>query len=377
MGVIDSYFKKNADKITFLEIKDNSSIEIRGYPSDKNIPLPLRTDRLISEIKDGNLKEEISMSFIIDGIIFLMGIDPLFPNIENYKDILLAYSDTIEDYVFYEGIKYVEKNEYSQGAICFRALKHINPKNTDNLFNYALVLEEIAKKYFDMDMEEEAIEFLKSSTNELESILDIDEKYSLAHYKLGYHYKYSGNYLKAKLTWNKFLSLDMDELRLHEIRGQIEEIEDDVALETGLTYMSKGQFDKALHIFLKLVSKFENWWELRYFTAESYKGLGDLDKAVEFYYEALELNDEELEVYNELGICLFTMGDMEKSIEIFSQGIEKLGEDYKLLFNRGLGYFQLGEMDKAYEDIKIAASLNPDDENIKEQKQYLEEMLKI
>ncbi|MCK9444357.1 MAG: tetratricopeptide repeat protein [Tissierellaceae bacterium] len=375
MDIINSYFKKKADKITFLEVKDNSSIGLKGYPHDKKIPLPLRTETLIKEIKDGNLKEEINISYVIDGIVYLIGIDPSFPNIENYKDILLAYNDKIEDYIFYEGIRSVENNEYSHGAICFRALKQINPRNTDNLFNYALVLEEIAKKYFEMDMEEEALAFLKNSTNELEMILDADEKYSLAYYKLGYHYKYFGNYLKAKLAWNKFLNFDMDELRLHEIRGEIDEIEDNVTIETGLTYLSKELYNDALTTFLKLLPKFENWWELRYFIASSYKGLGDLDKAIEYYYGALELNDMELEIYNELGICLFSIEDIQKSVEIFSQGIEKVGEDYKLLFNRGLGYLQLGDLKKAYKDIDKASQINPDDENIIGQKLYLDKLL--
>ena len=131
----------------------------------------------------------------------------------------------------------------------------MDPKNVNAIFNYALILEEIGKKYFNMDMEDKAMEFIKSSTKELEAILDIDEKYPLAYYKLGYHYKFLGNFLKAKLIWSKYLTLDKDELRLQEVREELDLIEDDVAMETGLTYLYREEFHNSINIFENLLRK--------------------------------------------------------------------------------------------------------------------------
>ena len=55
-----------------------------------------------------------------------------------------------------------------------------------------------------------ADELLKAATKELEEILEIDESYSLAYYKLGFFYKYNEQYLKAQLSWKKFLILDKE-----------------------------------------------------------------------------------------------------------------------------------------------------------------------
>lgn len=375
MGTVDSYFKKNTDKITFLELKRDTTIGIEGYPLNKEIPLPIKTEVLINEIKEGNLQDEINLSFILDGIVYLMGIDPNFPYIEDYKKILYASNNKIHDFIFYQGIKALENNDIDSGAIYFRALKFLDNKNINGIFNYALTLEEIAKKYFEKDIEEKAMEFFKSSTRELESILDIDEKYPLAYYKLGYHYKFLGRFLKAKLIWTKYLTLDKDELRLQEIRGEIELIDDDATMETGLTYLNRGEFHKAIDAFTKLLNKYDNLWELKYFLGASYKGIGDFKKAIEFFYEALDSNKEELDIYNELGICLFTIGDIDEAINIFTEGIENLGNYYKLLFNRGLCYLQIQELAKAHEDINTAASLNPEDKNIIAQKEILDKLL--
>lgn len=374
MDFIDKYFKKKTDKITFMEFKNDVSTNIKGYPLDKDIPLPIITDILLSEIVEGNIEEEIKLGHVIEGIIYVMGIDPQFKYIEDYKNILMSYNEKAEDYIFYQGIKAMEEDDYEKGAIYFRALRYINPNNINGIFNYALILEGIAKVYLEKD-DDKGMEFLKKSTNELETILDIDDKYPLAYYKLGYHYKFSQQYLKAKLIWTKHLTLDRDELRLQEIRGEIELIDNDVLMETGLTYLAREYFDKALDVFLKLLPKFDKWWELKYLIGASYKGMSDFENAINYFQEALNLHKTSSDVYNELGICLFTVGDMDNAIDVFSEGIENIPDEYKLIFNRGLCYLQLGKLEDAYGDIKNAVELNPNDENMNAQKSALDNLM--
>jgi tetratricopeptide (TPR) repeat protein len=375
MDIINDYFKKMTDKVSFVELKEDATVNIVGYPGDKSIPLPILTDVLINEIKEGNLEEEIKLSRIIDGIIYLIGTDKDFIHLQDYKNILMGFTDKIEEYVFYQGIKLLDKNDFDNGAIYFRALKLISPENINGIFNYSLALEEIGRQFFEREQEEKGIEFLTKSTRELETILDLDPSYPLVYYKLGYHYRFFEQYLKAKLMWTKYLTLDKDELRLQEIREEIDLIEDNVAIESGLTYLSHGQFDKALGIFSKLLPRYNKWWELKYFIGACYKGLADYEIAIDYFYEALELNKTESDLYNELGICFYSIGDIEKAIDIFTEGIDNIVDDYKLLFNRGLGYIQLGQLNNAYIDISKAVSLNPQDENMLIQKEKLEKLL--
>lgn len=375
MDTIEEYFKEHTDKVSFIELKDNKRLNVEGYEINDDIPLPVLTDDLVKEIKEGNLEEEIDMSNIIDGIIFILGIDNKFKYLKEYKNILLSYSENIEEYIFYKGIRYIEDGKNDLGAIYFRALKIVNPKNTNNIFNYALSLENIAKSFFAKEEDEKGLEVIKRATMELESILDIDGSYPLAYYKLGYHYKFNQQYLKAKLIWNKYLLLDDDDLRLQEIRTEIDNIENDVNFEAGLTYITKGDYEKAINEFLKLLPKLEKWWELNYFLGISYKGLGEYNKAIEYFLIALEENKDLPEIYNELGISYISIGSVEEAIEVFDQAIEKIKDDYKLFFNRGIAYLQLNQINKAYEDISKAVEINPKDKNMILQKQKLEEIL--
>ena len=375
MEKINKYFEKFTSNLTFIELKDNTSLDINGYIVESNTPMPIIIESLIKEVKEGNIEEEINLSKVVEGIIYLLGTDTSFQYTKEYINILKAYNEKIEDYILYKGLKFFEENDYDNSGISYRALLTIDGNNANGLFNYALVLEEIAKVFLSEEKTEEATEFLMNSTNRLETILDTDENYSLAYYKLGFHYKFFEQYLKAKLIWSKFLLLDKDDLRLQEIREEIELIDENVYFETGITYLTYNDFGKALESFLKLMPKNEKHWNTNYLIGLCYKGIEDFEVAIEYLTIARDLDKEQADVYNELGIIYFNMGDIVTAIKIFGEGIDNCPDDYKLHFNRGLGYVQLGQYEIALKDVDKASKLNPDDENVIIQKSKLKELL--
>ncbi len=371
MKTIDEYFKQNTDKISFLELKKGTNIQIGDFILQEDLPMPILIDTLIEGIKEGNIYKEIEISHVIDGIIFLMGIDINFKYNKEYKKLLYEYNPNIEDYILYKGFKYIVDNNIEHGAIFFRALVNINDSNINGVFNYALSLENLAIKFDKEGDFKKSMDFLLESTKQLELILNMSEDFPLAYYKLGYHYKHYQQFVKSKLVWEKYLNMNDDLERIQEVREQLELIEDDVIFEEGINLLSYGEYSKALDKFLQLVDRHKEWGNVFYLTGLAYKGLGDYESAIDYFYEALDLGFKDINVYNELGICLFTLGFASEAIDIFNIGIELEPKDYKILFNRGLVYLQMGYMEKAIEDIEKAHRFNPDDTFIKEQLEKL------
>lgn len=364
MSVIDKYLKNKTKDISFLELKEDAQIKIDGKLIDADIPFPILTETLVEGIKRKTMYEEIKISHLISGIIYILGVDPKFKFNDSYKKILYLYEPKIENYIFYKGIKYLSEEKDEEAIIYFRALLNINPENADGLFNYGICLEKKASELFELQKNDEGEAFLKEATNCFELILDIDPDYFLAYYKLGYHYKNTGQFLKATLAWEKYLVLDNDKVRKQEIREEINTIYYDSLFEEGHNLYSSGKYSAALDKLLEVESRYNQLWNLKYIIGLSYKEIGEFKKAVEYFYDALKINSEFVDLYNELGICLFSMGSFNEALNIFTTGIEKNSEDYKLLFNRGIGYYQLGLIEEAKSDIKRAYSLNPDNETI-------------
>ena len=367
MNVVDEYFIKKTDKISFVELRTGSNIRIRDYTIDEDLPLPIIIDTLIGEIQKGDIYDEIKVSHIIDGIIFILGIDIDFKYKEEYIKLLYEYDPNIEDYIMYKGFKYIEAENLEYGAVFFRSLVNINNKNINGIFNYALSLESLSIKFAEMGDAEKSVEFLLESTRRLESILDISEDFPLVYYKLGYHYKNYEQFVKAKLIWEKYLNIGKDLERIQEIREQIELIDDDADFEEGVISLSNGEYSLALEKLLGLCSKYKESGNIFYLAGLAYKSLGDYENAIDYFYEAIDLDFQDVNVYNELGICLFALGYVYEAIDIFDTGIELNQTDYRIIFNRGLVYLQLGDTEKARADIETAYRLNPNDTAVKEQ----------
>lgn len=365
MNIVKDYFLKMTDKISFVEIREDRTLNIKDYTLTKDTPLPIVTDTLLDEIKAGNLQEEFNIAHIIEGMIYILGIDLDFKYNEEYKRILYNFNPKIEDFILYTGLKLSEAGEQDKSAIFFRALTNMNNKNINGLFNYAISLEKIAKKFIEAEEEEKGKTFLMESTNILETILDLDSNYALAYYKLGYHNKNYGQFQKARLMWEKYIKLDDDKMRLQEIREELSIINDDAEYEECLNFISKNKYNEALDKLLPLIQRHSENWNLYYMAGIAYKGLGDYEEAIEYFAEAINLGSENPDLYNELGICLFGIGNINEAIDILTKGIELDKDNYRLIFNRGLVYLQLGIDEQALKDIKTAYELNPQDESVK------------
>lgn len=374
MNTVDEFFLKMTDKVSFVQLKKGAAFKIRDYLVEDDIPLPIVTATLIDEIKEGDIVEELKVMHLIEGIIYILGIDLNFKYNNQYKNILYNFNENIEDFILYRGLSLYDQEQFEDSAIFFRALNNINAKNIQGIFNYGLSLEQIANRYLDLGQEKRGKVFLTEATKQFEKILDIDDRYPLAYYKLGYHYRYSEQYQKAKLMWEKYITLDSDEIRIQEIREQLDMITDQVDYEEGVNYLTLGNYEKALVKLSTLASKHKKSWNLYYLAGLACKGLGEYEEAVEYFCEAMNLGGNDPDLYNELGICLFTIGNVKEAIDIYTKGIEEYPSDYKLLFNRGLMYLQLGNVEEAREDILTAYELNPKDPSVKDMVIHIENL---
>lgn len=370
MGLDKKYFSEKVKNISFVQLKDGAEISLNDYLIDSSLPLPVITDNLLSELSSIEAKNEISIEKIIEGIIYLLGADVDFIHAEEYKKILEAYSKDIDKVIFTRAINAFEKKNLEKSGLYFRAYNNIFG-SVEGLFYYAMVLESLSKDKFLKEKLDEGNSFLEESTKILEEILNTDPKFYLSYYKLGFHYKFYEQYIKAKLTWEKSLLLDPDLSRKDEIRIELENIEYDYGIELTEIYLSNLNYSKAIETLVNMTAKFKADWKIYYLLGMAYRGFGDNQAAIEYFETALELNPLNLDIYNELGIAYFNEEDFLGAIEVFAKGLEKNDEDYRLYFNKGLGYLNIGQMDKGYADISKANSLNPEDENINNQLEVL------
>ncbi len=367
MSVGEKYFSDKTESVSFVQLKDEREFTIKDFDLDQSIPLPVVTEKLLSELSNLDSEQGITLERVIEGILYLMGADQHFKYNEYYARILEAYNPDMEKELFKRAILAFENDDYIESGLHFRAYNNMYGSKEGMLY-YAMVLEAIGKNRIEEEKIDEGNDFLEESTAILEELLDEDKEYYPAYYKLGYHYKFYEQYVKAKLTWDKVLIYDPDENRRQEIRQELDLIDSDYRVELGLTYMNNMNYEKSIEILSKLMPKHSKSWYANYLLGMAYRGYGDNQIAMDYFYASMDSDPTVSEVYNELGISYFNDNAIEKAIDIFTEGIDACShDDYRLYFNRGLGYLNLGDIDKGYDDIYRAHQLDPEDDNIKAQ----------
>lgn len=373
MKDLQDYFLDKAENISFIEIKPDSMVYIKDYKIGHEVPLPLIVDELINEIKKGTAKDEVKVSSIINGMIYIIGADPEFKFTQQYKEILYHYDEKIEEYILYMGLKKINENVFEDGIVWLRALYNINDKNLMGKYNYALALEEKSRRLFTIKNNMGSV-FLNSSTNVFEEIINEDPSFDLAYYKLGYHYKNSQQYLKSSLMWEKYIQLGKDTEMLEEIRENLESMQDDIIYEEGYNLVLSGDPKAGLEKLLPLKEKYVDWWNLFFMIGLGYRQLGMYHEAINEFETVLDFAPNQVDALNELGLCQAFLGNFNEAISTFTKAIELKPKDYEIRCNRGMTYLQINDIKNAEKDINAAYEQCNTDEITISCKQELEKV---
>ena len=107
---------------------------------------------------------------------------------------------------------------------------------------------------------------------------------------MGYIYQEFGQFIKAKLSFEKFLTLDKNDFRLQEVREVLEDMDSDILKEEAILDMNSGIYENALN---KLLNVNSNKRDDLYFYHLSlcYGNLGEYDSSLDAINAAIEIED--------------------------------------------------------------------------------------
>ncbi|MDR0880074.1 MAG: hypothetical protein LBN09_05130 [Clostridioides sp.] len=364
--LIEKYILEKADELAFITIKNDADFHLDGYALPAGgLDVPIKNDVLVKGIKENTAQERLSAMSFADAMIYIIGIDSNFKNNEEYRKFIKAFEDKTDfdakAYMGYMSRKYFEVGENTDALIYLKALITMDENDVEGLYHYAIVCQEIATKY-QKDEEFEAMEkYLLDALEKLEKIIDIDEEFAYAYYQLGYHYYNQGQFIKAKLTWEKAMSLGIDKDQYAEIQDNIGKMDSKVQYEEGCNLLFGGKPREALEKLLPLEDEYQYWWNLLFMIGLCYKYLEELEDARGYFEKILILDPEQVDSIVELGLLDAAIGNITGAISHLERAA-KLKEDPEIFCNLGMAYLSNGEVDDASYFIERAHEMNPEDE---------------
>ncbi|MDO5708075.1 MAG: tetratricopeptide repeat protein [Andreesenia angusta] len=365
MDNMKEYFKNFRDRVSFIELKKEASMDLNGYIVRGGLPLPIMMDDLIDRVKE--ISEEIKIVSIIKGMIHTIGIDEEFPYADRYKEILISYDKDIAKYIVGTGMTMMKEKNIDEAMIYFRAAYALDKGNIGAIYNYSIALEEKARNFYDEKNKEMGNKFLAEAMEKMIEVQKKDSEYDLpmCYYKLGFYYKAYSKFRKAKESWEKFIQIGKHPEIFDEVREAIEGIEDDTIYEEGYSLILENKAEEGLKKLLPLTERYKNWWNLDFMTGLGFRQLGQFDTAIDFFKRVLEINPTQIDTLNEMGLCKANLGDMNGALEFFDKAVKMNPNNHEIICNRGMTKLNLGDNEGAIEDIEKAYSINPEDEIVK------------
>lgn len=355
---IEKYLKERVNDVVFIHLKDGKALDVKGFILDDSIPLPIPVTEVVDKVKDESEVKDISLLKVIQGMVYIIGVDSGFTYNKIYKDFLLNHDENIIKVVLDQGFRLIEAGNKRDALICFKSCLYIDESDLDAMYNYARCCEDLAAELADKpikDFEEEAIEIF-------ESITELYPDFPLSYYHLGFHYANKGLYKKAQIIWEKSLEKGVDENKEHEIMNKLSEINYKVQYEEGYNLVFNGRPNEALDKLLPLEERYPEWWNLQFFVGLSYRQLMNFEDALKHFEKAYRMKPSQVEILNEIGLCNISLGRSDEAIRFFKKALDIKESDAEILCNLGIAHLQIDEVELAEEYVAKALKINPDDE---------------
>lgn len=335
------------------------------------VPVPIRKIEL----------DKITVLNIALNMAFVLGCTPSFKYSENYiKYILRNFDKKFAEGLIAQGVDYAQKGQLDNALISFRGAILIDADNANAYYCYGRALKDSYEMVAhasesegcdlrNMSAAEDIIGRYKAESIEaFEAASTLDPELAEAYYFLGYAYLNMGLYVKAKLTWERYISLMEDrgvstlsgkqnnEIKetLSEIKERFEQLREPVKIEEGCNLVLTGKFEEGIKVLKPYTeSRFNEWWPLWYYLATAYRELAKIserefaeaepqkeikedeltktayEQAASYYKQVLKLSPSNRDAMKELAEIYEKLGDTVmrdkylKKIEIVSNNAEK------------------------------------------------------
>lgn len=345
-----SYFSERLQSILFLDIKKERLMSLFNVFLSENIYMPVKSAKIIEKVKSGEELEEIPISFFIEGMFYVLGVDEDFKYNRSYREMLLSIPNTnsfIKGIIFNE----VKQEHYEDAYIFLKGLVQLEP-NAEN-FDKLLSLSEVIK---DTDKN-----FRKEQLSIIERAKAVED-YEMPFLYEGILKREAGDFDGALFCVNTYIS--KGGTKTPEVLELLNNLKGITAYERGKELIYEDA-DSALKILIPLMEEYGDNASLYYHIAVGYRILENYEKAIYYLNEALAIDDALVEVINELGINYASLGDFKTAIQYLRKAFEAT-KSIEICTNLIMCYLNAGDMEQAKNHLDIAKKLDENDEIVRE-----------
>ena len=346
--------------IVYISLPD----EMQSYkllPIDPSILLPveINPDSGYSDITN------LSWEMIIAAMMKILAHNPSHENAGYYRELIKTLRPDINSEMTNAAIAKAQEKDFDIAEEIFLSLKNLFPEDTTPLLNLALLFEERADSYGSIEHNSLEESYNEKAFSAYKELLALNPELPDSHFNFGLFSLKRSNFDKAAEHLDFFLSHSNDTKRKNRVKDILEQIKHknnaDDLFYSAYDAIRMGKEDEAIskiQEYLKIESDVWNAWFL---LGWAYRRKKMYKEGAEAFKKALKLGSDQIDLFNELAICLMELGKLVESREYLLKALKIEPENIKILSNLGIVSMKEENTSAAREYFKSVLMLNPDD----------------
>jgi tetratricopeptide (TPR) repeat protein len=303
---VEKYFKHYLDRYVFIELSPDYIARAGNISFLTGVKLPIKKE------DEATFGKEVLYKFndFAEAMVFVMGADIHSRYAEQYIRFMTLHNPKIRNTVVKQGLDFAEQEQLELAAIHLRAALQIDPEWLDANYNYARVCRHLYQKSEDPVF---ITDFKAESTKYFEITAEKHPKFAQSFYFLGFHYFNANLYIKAQITWEKYLRISKNGTDKKEIRLRLSQLEKWVVFEQGYTAIDRGKYKEGISILEGLYAKYPDMANVYFFLAKGYMETGRLAEAITMFKKVLEVIPSQVLSMALLADCYDALGDKQNA----------------------------------------------------------------
>lgn len=336
------YIKNELNNILFVEI-GRDIIFSNGKRIEKG-EYPISSNDVIKVAKNGN--DEIPITFLINGMVYVLCCDEKFKYNQNYIEKLKSI-DGIENYLILE-IEKSAKDNKKRALVYASTLCILNP-NKSYLYNRCVILMNIYDETKQDFFVPEIVESLKNITKDYPDF--IAANFHLGRYYTNKDLDMAKHYL-SKCKYDKNYSEESVKI--------LEEIDAVENYDNAVEMVKQGHGAEVLKYLITYCNNNPDEPNAKFYTAIAFRQSGNFEDALVYLKDLIDYG-RTANVLSEIALNLASLKRFGPAVKYFEEALNIAPDDEAIICNIGVCYLNLGMFDEAKTYFEKAFSLNPGD----------------
>lgn len=346
--------------IVYISIPDNIK-NIDQMPIDPSILLPVEIDPDSGYSDISNLSWEM----IIAAALKILAHNPEHEHAEYFRKLIPAIKPDIKVELTNAAIVKAGEKDFDIAEELFLSLTNLFIGDFTSELNLSLLYDERADSYHALDKSELAESYNELAFESYKRLLTDHPDSADAHFNFGLFYLKKSSFEKAVPHLEFFLKHGEDEDKKKKVDNILSQINAKAEIDDhffqAYDMIKMGKEDEAIIEIKKYIERSPDVWNAWFLLGWALRRKEKYAEAVDAFTKALELGSDQLDLFNELAICLMELGRFDESRENLLTALKKEPENIKIISNLGIVSMKDNKPEAAKRYFKNVLTLAPDD----------------